>query len=311
MSNSDLVAILARFLGDALVLVLLYDFFSQPFRFYGMDPLTQFVWSAARKICLPFETVSRKIVRLPDRDLTPLFALVIVLFCRGLLYAATAIGSGGGVATVVVGVTLSFLELFTRLLIPGILFLIYIDIQLARHQESFIGNVFVMILHDIAKRFVVLIRKVLFSYKPLYVFISVFIFLSLFKWVLVFATLLPFSQSNVMSAFPQILQPLSLDLIDRPLLLLPVVMFRLGSTFLYGIFILLLLNMLTSFSGLDPYDRFAVLLGLVCSPWVIFARRFFSFARVGNIDFSVAILLIIIFMVQGVIEGVLRSLGGL
>ncbi|MCA9446220.1 MAG: hypothetical protein KC931_03830, partial [Candidatus Omnitrophica bacterium] len=245
------------------------------------------------------------------RDPTPLFALVIVLFCRGLLYAASAIGSGGGVATVVVGVTLSYLELFTRLIIPGLLFLIYIDIQLARHQESFIGNVLVMILHDIAKRFVILIRKGLFSYKPVYVFCAVFIYLSLFHWVLVLATLLPFSQTTVLSAFPRILQPLSMDLLSQPLLLLPVTMFKLGSAFLYGVFILLLLNMLTSFSGLDPYDRFAILLGLVCSPWVTFSRRFFSFARFGNIDFSVGVLLIILFMIQGAIEGVLRSLGGL
>lgn len=311
MSNTDLVAILARFLGDALVLILLYDFFSQPFRFYGMDPFTHFIWAAARKICLPFEAVSRKIIRLPDRDLTPLFALAIVLFCRGLLYAASAIGSGGGVATVLVGVTLSFLELFTRLLVPGILFLIYLDIQLARHQESFIGNVLVMILHDVAKRFVVLIRKGLFSYKPVYVFLAIFIYLSIFQAILVMVTLLPFSQSSILSAFPRILQPLSLDLLRQPYLLLPVVMFQLGSTFLYGIFILLLLNMLTSFSGLDPYDRFAILLGLVCSPWVIFSRRFFAFARFGNIDFSVGFLLIILFMIQGAIEGVLRSFGGL
>ncbi len=311
MSNSDLVAILARFLGDALVLILLYDFFAQPFRFYGMDPFTHFVWAAARKICYPFETVSRKIIQLPDRDLTPLFALVIVLFCRGFLYAASAIGAGGGVAIVVVGVTLSFLELFTRLLIPGVLFLIYTDIQLARHQESFIGNVMVMILHDIAKRFVVLIRKGLFSYKPVYVFVAVFIYLSLFQWLLVLATLLPFSQSSVMSSFPMAVQPVYMDLLSRPQILLPVVMFQLGSAFLYGIFILLLLNMLTSFSGLDPYDRFAVILGLVCSPWVIFSRRFFSFAKIGNIDFSVGILLIILFTIQGMIEGVLRSIGGL
>lgn len=311
MAAVDLIAVLARFLGDALVLILLYDFFSQPFRFYGMDPFTQFVWAAARKICLPFETVSRKIIRLPDRDLTPLFALAIILFCRGFLYALTAISGGGGTAVIAAGVTLSFLELFTRLLIPGLLFLIYIDIQLSRHQESFIGNVFAMILHDIAKRFIVLIRKGLFSYKPVAVFAAVFVYLSLFNWALLLAALLPFSQGAVLDAFPGILQPVAANLLVRPMLLLPVVMFHLSSTFLYGVFIILLLNMLASFSGLDPYDRFAIMLGLICSPWVIFARRFFSFARVGSIDFSVGILLILLFLFQGIIENTLRNLGGI
>src|SRR3972149_2584248 len=104
----DLLVLLVRFGGDAAVLILLYDFFVQPFRFYGMDPLTRFVWTAARWICAPFETISRRIIQVPDRDLTPLFALVIVLFCRGFLYAAETALHLPPPVVILLGVTLSF-----------------------------------------------------------------------------------------------------------------------------------------------------------------------------------------------------------
>ncbi len=305
----DLLVLLARFGGDAIALILLYDFFVQPFRFYGMDPLTRFVWGAARWICGPFESISRRIIRLPDRDLTPLFALVIVLFCRGLIYAAAAALNRPDLAVIVLGITLSFQELFTRLLIPSLLFIIYIDIQLARHQDTFIGNVLVMMVHDLAKRFVVMIRKLLPSYRPVPVFISIFVILCLFQWVLVVVTLLPFMDSQALEVLPLVLEPPGLETVDTPLLFFPVVFIQVARTFLFGIFVLLLLNMIASFSGMDPYDRTAILLGLIISPWVTLSRRWFPFARVGMIDFSVAILLFLLWLLMDILARIVEQLG--
>jgi len=304
----DFLALFSRFFGDLLVVILLYDFFVQPFRFYGMDPLTRFIWVAARKICAPFDTLSRKIVRLPDRDLTPIFTLVIVVFCRGLLYAVDAGASSPAVTVVFVGVTLSFQELFTRILVPGILFIIYADIQLAPHQETFIGNVLVMLVHDIAKRFIVMIRKLLISYRPLHVFVSVFFLLGLFEGLLLTTTLLPLGGIDSVGLFPRDLVPEVSMWLQRPFGILPLVYIRLAQTFLFGIFLLILMHMLAGFSGLDPYDRFSVLLGLVVSPWLALSRRLFPWARVGMIDFSIAILLLIPWFILGLAEGLLFRL---
>lgn len=303
------LVLLARFGGDAIALILLYDFFVQPFRFYGMDPLTRFVWGAARWICAPFDNVSRRLIRLPDRDLTPLFTLVIVLFCRGLIYAAAAALNRPDLAVILLGITLSFQELFTRLLIPSLLFIIYIDIQLSRHQDTFIGNVMVMVIHDLAKRFVLMIRKLLPSYRPLPVFVSIFVILCLFQWALMVVTLLPFVDSPARDAVPYVLQPAGMETIDTPLLFLPVVFLQLARTFLFGIFILLLLNMIAGFSGMDPYDRTSILLGLIISPWVTLSRRLFPFARVGVIDFSIGILLFLLWLLLDILARIVEHLG--
>ncbi len=292
-----------------MALILLYDFCVQPFRFYGMDPLTRFVWSTARWICGPFDSISRRIIRLPDRDLTPLFALVIMLFCRGLIYATAAILNHPNPAVIVLGITLSFQEFFTRLLIPSLLFIIYIDIQLSRHQDTFIGNVLVMIVHDLAKRFVLMIRKLLPSYRPLPVFISIFVILCLFQWVLMVVTLLPFMGSQALESIPYVLQPSGLHAVDTPLLLLPVVFLQLARTFLFGIFILLLLNMIAGFSGMDPYDRTSIVLGLIITPWVAISRRMFPFARVGMIDFSIGILLFLLWLLLDILARLVERLG--
>ncbi len=305
----DLLVLLTRFGGDAIALILLYDFFVQPFRFYGMDPLTRFVWGTARWICGPFDSISRRIIRLPDRDLTPLFTLVIVLFCRGLIYTAAAVLNHPNLPVIALSVTLSFQELFTRLLIPSLLFIIYIDIQLARHQETFIGNVLVMVVHDLAKRFVVMIRKLLPSYRPLPVFISIFVILCLFQWVLMVVTLLPFINSQAWEAIPHVLNPPGLKTVDTPLLFLPVVFIQLARTFLFGIFILLLFNMIAGFSGMDPYDRTTILLGLTISPWVTMSRRLFPFARVGVIDFSIGILLFLLWLLMDILARLVEHLG--
>lgn len=305
----DLIILLARFAGDILALILLYDFFVQPFRFYGMDPLTRFVWGAARKICAPFETLSRKLIQVPDRDLTPLFALAIVVFCRGLLYAAGVMVSRPDPRVLALGVTLSFQELFTRLAIPLLLFVVYADIQLSRHQVTFIGNVPVMMVHDIAKRFIVLIRKLLPSYRPLMVFLVVAAHLIVFQWALVVVTLLPFTGTSALQAFPPILCPEGGTLIESPLLALPVIALSVVRTFLFGIFILLLLQMLAGFSGLDPYDRMTLILGLVVAPWIDNARKWFPFARVGVIDFSVGILLLILWILLDLLTGIVARIG--
>ena len=302
MSGLDLLALIARFVGDLAVLILLYDFFVQPFRFYGMDPLTRFVWVAARKLCAPFDTFSRRVIQLPDRDLTPLFTLLIVVFCRGLIYALTALGAESTILAIVVGVTLSFLELFTRLLIPGALFLIYIDIQLASHQETFVGNVFVMLIHDVAKRFIVMIRRLLPSYRPLHVFITVFVLLGLANAALSAIALVPFMQSQVLSDFSPALQPEIVRHLETPGIIIPFVYLRLAETFLFGVFVLILMHMLTGLSGLDPYDRFSILLGLIVSPWLAWSRRLFPWARAGMFDFSIAILLLIPYILLRLIE---------
>jgi hypothetical protein len=302
VSPLDLLALVARFLVDLAVLILLYDFFVQPFRFYGMDPLTRFVWAAARKMCAPFDTFSRKVIQLPDRDLAPLFTLFILVFCRGLVYALTAIGAGNAVLAIVVGVTLSFLELFTRMLFPGILFLIYLDIQLSSHQGTFVGNVFVMLIHDVAKRIIVMIRRLLPSYRPLHVFITVFVLLGLAQAALSVIALLPFIQSSVLMDFSPVLRPEMIRHFDTPGIIVPFVYLRLAETFLFGIFILILMHMLTGLSGLDPYDRFSILLGLAVSPWLMWSRRLFPWARVGMFDFSIAILLMIPYLILRVIE---------
>lgn len=305
----DLLVLLTRLGGDAIALILLYDFCVQPFRFYGMDPLTRFVWGAARWICAPFDNFSRRIIRLPDRDLTPLFTLVIVLFCRGLIYTAAAALNHPDPVMIFLGITLSFQELFTRLLVPALLFIIYIDIQLARHQETFIGNVLVMVVHDLAKRFVVMIRKLLPSYRPLPVFISIFVILSVFQWVLMVVTLLPFNGSQALSELPYVLQPPGWEMVDTPFLLLPAVFLQLARTFVGGIFILLLLNMVTGFSGMDPYDRTVILIGLIIAPWINTARRWFPFARVGVIDFSIGILIFLLWFLMAVLAYIVDNLG--
>jgi hypothetical protein len=305
----DLPLLLVRFAGDVGSLILLYDFFVQPFRFYGMDPLTRFIWIAARWICAPFETISRKIIQVPDRDLTPLFSLVIILFCRGLLYAAAAALDRPNPVVILLGVTLSFQELFTRLLIPSLLFIIYIDIQLSRHQETFMGNVLVMMLHDLAKRFVVQIRRLLYSYRPLQVFLTVFVILWIFRWLLLVVTLLPFQDTQALSALPGVLYPEGVDRVGHPLLFLPVVFLQMARTFLFGIFILLLLHMVTSFSGMNPYDRTTMLLGLTIYPWVTIARRLFPFARLGVIDFSIGILIFLLWLLLDLLTYVVARLG--
>jgi hypothetical protein len=66
------------------------------------------------------------------------------------------------------------------------------------------------------------------------------------------------------------------------------------------------MQMLTGFSGLDPYNHFSLMLGLVVSPWLILSRRLFPFARVGSIDFSIAILLLVPYVVLGWLEWLLN-----
>jgi hypothetical protein len=305
----DLLVLLFRLAGDSLALILLYDFFVQPFRFYGMDPLTRFVYVASRWACAPFEAFSRRIIQVPDRDLAPLFTLVVVMFTRGLLYAGAAALNRPDPLVIVLGLTLSFLELFTRIMIPGLLFILYADIQLAHHQSTFVGNVTVMLVHDIAKRFILMIRKILWSYKPMTVFAAVFLYLALFQWLLLVITLLPFQQSAALHAFPFVLQPEGVARLTTPFILLPVVLIRLANTFLTGIFILILLQMIAGFSGLDPYDRTSLILGLVIAPWVNLARRLFPFARMGMIDFSIAILLFILYSVLALMGHFVARLG--
>jgi len=307
MGTADFLALLFRFVGDILTLILLYDFFVQPFRFYGMDPLTRFVWMAARKICAPFEAVSRKIIRLPDRDLTPLFTLVMVVVIRGLLYGVCA-GPSHPII-LFIGMTLSFQELFTRLLVPGLLFVLYADIQLSRHQETFVGNVLAMLVHDVAKRFIVTIRRLLPSYRPLHVFITAFVLLGLFEWLFLVVTLLPFGKSSSFNAFSPDLIPEALYWLDSSVVVYLLVNVRLAQTFLFGIFILVLMNVLSGFSGLDPYDRFSIMLGLVISPWLVLSRRLFRFARIGMFDFSIAILLFIPYFVLAILEALITRGG--
>jgi hypothetical protein len=304
----DLFVLFFRLAGDACVLILLYDFFVQPFRFYGMDPLTRFIWVAARWLCAPFDTFSRKVIQLPDRDLTPLFTLVIVLFCRGLIYAAAAAVNLPNPAVILLGVTLSFQDLFTRLVMPGLLLLLYADIQLARHQGSLIGFVPAMLIHDVAKRLILMIRKLLPSYQPLYVFAAVFAYSAVFLWLLLTFTLWPFGQPALIGVFPQVLYPLGVGLLDTPALLLAVVVLYLTNAFLWGIMIVIFLHFIASLSGLNPYDRTSLVLGLVIAPWVNAARRFFPFARAGMIDFSVGILLLILWFVLGLLEQIVARL---
>jgi len=306
----ELFLLLVQILGNLLILILLYDFFAQPFRFYGMDPLTRFVWGAARKICSPFESFARSIIRIPERDLAPLFTVLVVIVCRGLLYGGAIVYSSSTPISFFLGMTMSFLDLFLRLLIPGILFLLYMDIQLSRHQDTFTGNVMVMLIHDVVKRFIVMIRKLLPSYRPLYVFLSVFIILGVLYWILLLATLLPFESTGTLDLAPGVLMPEVIGsgspaLLRQPLILFVSVMVHLTHMFLFGIFILLLLNMITGFSGLDPYDRTSILLGLVVAPWLAVSRRYFGWARAGVVDFSVAILLILIWIVLGVVDELL------
>jgi hypothetical protein len=308
MPFTELLVLVARFAGDLVIVVLLYDFFVQPFRFYGMDPLTRFVWAAARKICSPFETISRKIIQLPDRDLTPLFTLATVVLIRGILYSLPASLSGPSATIVIAGITLSFQELFTRLLIPGLLFVVYADIQLSRHQETFAGNIFVMLVHDVAKRFIVMIRRLLPSYQPLHVFLTVFVILVLFEWLFMVVTLLPFSDTMVFNDFPRAMTPEMSHpkWLEVPLATFPLVFLRLTQMFLFGIFLLVLMHMVTGFSGLDPYNHSSLMLGLVVSPWLTLSRRMFPFARIGAIDFSIAILLFVPYIVLGWLEWLLN-----
>ena len=77
---------------------------------------------------------------------------------------------------------------------------------------------------------------------------------------------------------------------------------RLAQIFLFGIFILVLMQMLAGFSGLDPYDRFSIMLGLIISPWLTLSRRMFPFARIGMFDFSIAILLFIPYFILALLE---------
>lgn len=305
MHFTDLVAMLARLAGDLLILILLYDFFVQPFRFYSMDALTQFVWVAARKVCYPFDRISRMVVRLPDRDLTPLFTLIIVVFCRGLIYAACAGATRPSLGVIAIGIDLSFYELFSRIVFPALLFLIYADIQLSRHQDTFVGNVLVMTLHDVAKRFIVAIRKLLPSYHPWHVFATVFVLLALCDWAVTMIAFLPFADTDALTLFPQGLLPPIVAHVDSPFLSLFAVYVYFAEKFLFGIFILILMNMLAGFSGLDPYDRFSVLLGLVISPWLILSRRLFPWARIGMFDLSIAILLLIPYFILSILKNLL------
>lgn len=304
----DLLVLLIRFAGDALALILLLDFFSQPFRFYGMDPVMRFVYTAARRVCAPFEALSRRIIQVPDRDLTPLFVLVLVIFARGVVYAASAATTRHEFSVLVLGVTLSYLELFVRVMIPGLLFLVYLDIQLAPHQGTFAGNPLVMLLHDITKRFIVMIRKLLPSYRPVAVFVAVFFLLSVLHWILALIALAPFEGSGDLNAFPRVLHPVGAERVDAPFVLLAVVMIQIANTFLFGIFLLILLQMIAGLSGLDPYDRTALLLGISISPWVNLARRWFPFARVGMIDFSIALLLMILWFGLGILTQIVNRL---
>lgn len=306
----ELLVLLIRFAGDALALILLLDFFSQPFRFYGMDPVMRFVYSAARRVCAPFEALSRRIIQVPDRDLTPLFVLVLVVFARGVMYAASAAVVRHEFSVLVLGITLSFLELFVRVMIPGLLFLVYLDIQLAPHQGTFVGNPLVMLLHDITKRFIVMIRKLLPSYQPVAVFVSVFFLLGVLHWILVMVTLAPFHGSGDLNAFPIILWPVGSGQVGVPFLLLAVVLIQIANTFLFGIFLLILMQMIAGLSGLDPYDRTALLLGISISPWVNLAHRWFPFARIGMFDFSIAILLLILWFGLGILTQIVTRISG-
>ncbi len=305
----DLIVLLVRFAGDVLSLILLYDFLVQPFRFYGLDPLTRFVWIAARWVCAPLENMSRRLIQVPQRDVTPLFALGIILFCRGLVYAAAAALNRPDFTVILLGVTLSFQELFTRLLVPCLLFIIYIDIQFSRHQANLIGNVPAMLLHDLAKRFILMIRRLLPSYHPWSVFFVVFLILWIFQWLLLVVTLLPFQQSPAISALPMVLHPQGVEMVDTPLLFLPVVFLQLARTFFLGIFILLLLNMVSGFSGFDPYNPALALLSFIIEPWVSFSRRLFPFARIGAVDFSIGILIFLLWLFLDILAYMVARMG--
>jgi hypothetical protein len=145
------------------------------------------------------------------------------------------------------------------------------------------------------------------------VFITIFVYLGLFEWILYLLCLLPFDQADLLNSIPRVLIP---EGVLNPLThqlpgvigLLGVTLVRLAMSFFYGIFILLLLNMITGFSGIDPYDRTSMLLGLLVSPWVIISRRLFPFARIGIYDFSIAILLFLIWTALGIIDHLLLQL---
>lgn len=62
--------------------------------------------------------------------------------------------------------------------------------------------------------------------------------------------------------------------------------------------------------GTDPYRRFAFLRGLVYSHSLVCSRRLFLFSRYWNIDFSVGVLLIFLFLIQSLMEGALQAFGG-
>lgn len=305
----DLLVLLVRFAGDVFSLILLYDFFVQPFRFYGLDPLTRFVWMAARWACAPLDSLSRRLIQVPQRDITPLFALVILLFCRGLVYAAAAALNQPDLSVILLGVTLSFQELFTRLLVPCLLFIIYIDIQFSRHQVNTIGNVPAMLLHDLAKRFILMMRRLLPSYRPWSVFVVVFLILWIFQWLLLVVTLLPFQQTPAFSDLPRVLHPQGVEMVDTPLMFLPVVFLQLARTFFFGIFILLLLNMVSGFSGLDPYNPILSLLSYIIEPWVSFSQRLFPFARIGAIDFSIGILIFLLWLFLDILAYIVTRMG--